>query len=239
MIACELVAAAAAASVPLAWLLGGLNVTWLIIVALIIGTAGVMFRAANFPHIAAVVPPEQRTDAMAGFNASYSVASVSGPGLAGLLVQTLTAPFAVLAEALSFLASALLLRAIRTPEKNEPPLPRHVARRRGGAACQRHPSGPARPAGRRRDHQLLRHGVHGCVHALHAEDPGHPSVDDRHTHRAQRPRRPAGRLVHRPPGQAVRREPDPARLRAVLSHRDPGGRPPGRDRSGGSSRSSP
>ncbi|MFI7451574.1 MFS transporter [Nonomuraea sp. NPDC049714] len=120
MIACELIAATAAASVPLAWLIGSLNVTWLIVVALIIGTAGVMFRAANFPHIAAVVPPEQRTDAMAGFNASYSVASVSGPGLAGLLVQTLTAPFAVLAEALSFLASALLLRAIRTPEKNNP-----------------------------------------------------------------------------------------------------------------------
>ncbi len=120
MIACELTAAAAAATVPLAWLLGLLNVPWLIVVALVVGTAGVMFRAANFPHLAAVIPEEQRTAAMAGFNASYSVASVGGPGLAGLLVQTLTAPIAVLAEALSFLASALLLRAIRTPEKSEP-----------------------------------------------------------------------------------------------------------------------
>ncbi|WP_246080133.1 MFS transporter [Nonomuraea mesophila] len=120
MIVCELVSCAAAVTVPVAWLLGLLNVVWLILVALMIGTAGVLFRAANFPHLAAVVPPEQRTEAMAGLQASYSVASVSGPGLAGLLVQLLTAPLAVLAEALSFLASALLLRSIRTPERNEP-----------------------------------------------------------------------------------------------------------------------
>ncbi|MGW0195747.1 MFS transporter [Nonomuraea sp. NPDC003201] len=120
MIACELVSCAAAATVPLAWLLGLLSVAWLITVALVIGTAGVLFRAANFPYLAAVAAPPQRTEAMAGLHASYSVASVSGPSLAGLLVQLFTAPLAVLAEALSFLASALLLRAIRTPEKNEP-----------------------------------------------------------------------------------------------------------------------
>ncbi|MEV0378874.1 MFS transporter [Nonomuraea sp. NPDC050643] len=120
MIACELVSCAAAATIPIAWLLGIMNVTWLIVVALVIGSAGVLFRAANFPHVAAVVSPEQRTEAMAGFHASYSVASVSGPGLAGLLVQLLTAPLAVLAEALSFLASALLLRSIRTPENTTP-----------------------------------------------------------------------------------------------------------------------
>ncbi|WP_236050626.1 MFS transporter, partial [Nonomuraea cypriaca] len=120
MIACELVSCAVAVTVPLAWLLGLLNVTWLIVVALVIGSAAVFFRAANFPHIAAVVPSAQRTEAMAGFQASYSVASVSGPSLAGLLVQILTAPLAVLAEALSFLTSAVLLRAIRTPERNQP-----------------------------------------------------------------------------------------------------------------------
>lgn len=118
MIACELVSCAAAATIPIAWLLGVLNVVWLIVVALVIGTAGVFFKAANFPHVAAVVAPAQRTEAMAGFHASYSVASVGGPGLAGLLVQLLTAPLAVLVEALSFLASAVLLRTIRTPEKN-------------------------------------------------------------------------------------------------------------------------
>jgi MFS family permease len=120
MIVCELVSAAAAVTVPLAWLLGLLNVAWLISVALVIGTAAVVFRAVNFPHLATIVPEEQRTNALAGFHASYSVASVGGPGLAGLLVQTLTAPFAVLAECLSFLTSAVLLGRIRTPERTQP-----------------------------------------------------------------------------------------------------------------------
>ena len=128
MILCELISAVAALTVPLAWLLGILTIPWLLTVALVIGTAGVMFRAANFPHLAAVVPAERRTDAIAGFNASYSVASVGGPGLAGMLVQVLTAPFAVLAEAASFLVSALLLRAIRAPEKTTPAASRGMGR---------------------------------------------------------------------------------------------------------------
>lgn len=120
MIGCELVSAAAALVVPLAWLLGVLSVPLLIGVALMIGAAGVVFKAANFPHLATVVPADQRTKALAGFQASYSVATVAGPGLAGLLVQVLTAPLAVLLEGVSFLVSALLMGAIRTPEKREP-----------------------------------------------------------------------------------------------------------------------
>ncbi|MDA0635376.1 MFS transporter [Nonomuraea sp. MCN248] len=120
MIGCELVSCAAALTVPPAWVLGLLTVPWLIAVALVIGTAAVLFRAANFPYVATLVPPDQRTAAMAGFNASYSVASVAGPGLAGVLVQVLTAPLAILVEGISFLISAILLRSIRTPEDRQP-----------------------------------------------------------------------------------------------------------------------
>ncbi|MFI6480175.1 MFS transporter [Nonomuraea sp. NPDC050663] len=128
MIGCELVSALAALSVPAAWLMGALSVTWLIVVALVIGTAATLFKAANFPHLAAVVHADQRTEALAGFHASYSVASVAGPGLAGALVQFLTAPIAVLVEGVSFLASAFLLRSIRTPERNEPAPSRGLTR---------------------------------------------------------------------------------------------------------------
>lgn len=120
MVACELVSGAAALTVPAAWLLGVLTIPWLLAVALVIGTAAVLFRAVSFPYVAALVPPDQRTAAMAGFNASYSVASVAGPGLAGMLVQLITAPLAVLVEGVSFLLSALLLRGIRTREDRRP-----------------------------------------------------------------------------------------------------------------------
>ncbi|MCK2221518.1 MFS transporter [Actinomadura sp. ATCC 31491] len=120
MIACELVACAAAATVPLAWLLGVLSIPWLVAVALLIGTATVVFKSANFSYVAGTVAPSQRVEAMAGFQACHSLASVAGPGLAGVLVQLLTAPLAVLAEAVSFLVSGLLLRSMRTEERNEP-----------------------------------------------------------------------------------------------------------------------
>ncbi|MDF5752721.1 MFS transporter [Spongiactinospora sp. TRM90649] len=120
MIACELVAAAAAAAVPLIWYLGALTIPYLLAVAFVVGCCTVLFRAADFPYLLAVVPAEQRTEAFAGSQAAQSVASVGGPGLAGVLVQALTAPLAVLAEAVSFLISALLLRSVRTTEAHAP-----------------------------------------------------------------------------------------------------------------------
>jgi MFS family permease len=128
MIACELVSAVAAFTVPITWILGVLTIPWLIAVALTIGSCAVVFRSANFPHLAAVVPAEQLTEALAGSQASYSTASIVGPGAAGLLVQVLTAPFAVLAEGLSFVTSALLLRSIRTPGHHTPTASRGMSR---------------------------------------------------------------------------------------------------------------
>ncbi|MDH2430106.1 MFS transporter [Sphaerisporangium sp. TRM90804] len=116
MIGCELVAAAAVAAVPLAWFAGLLSTPLLIAVALVTGTCAVVYQTAWFPHIPSVVPEHQRTAAIAGFQAVYSTASVTGPGLAGILVQLLTAPVALVADAASFLVSALCLRSIRSPE---------------------------------------------------------------------------------------------------------------------------
>ncbi|MFI6299583.1 MFS transporter [Nonomuraea sp. NPDC050790] len=128
MIGCELVAGAAALAVPVAWLLGVLSVPLLVAVAFVIGTAGVVFRSASFPYLASVVDSGQRTEAMAGLQASYSVASVAGPGLGGLLVQVLTAPLAVLVEGVGFLASALLMGRIRAPETPAPAASRGMLR---------------------------------------------------------------------------------------------------------------
>ena len=53
-------------------------------------------------------------------NFSLSLAGVLGPGIAGLLVQLIAAPFAVALDALSFLISALFIRGIA---RDEPPAP--------------------------------------------------------------------------------------------------------------------
>lgn len=124
MVACDTVSAVAMATIPVAWITGLLSVPWLIAVAFVVGTCSVIFRAVNFPHLVTVVHESQRTEALAGFQSAFAVATVAGPGLAGLLVQLITAPFAILVDAVSFLASAFLIRSIRAPENHTPVPPR-------------------------------------------------------------------------------------------------------------------
>jgi MFS family permease len=142
MIACELVSAAAMATIPVTWIAGLLTVPWLIAMAFVIGTCSVIFRAVNFPHLVTVVHESQRTEALAGFQSVYALASVGGPGLAGLLVQLITAPFALLADAVSFLVSAFLIRRIAAPENHTPAPPRGmwIEIREGLHTVVRHPT---------------------------------------------------------------------------------------------------
>ncbi|GII01101.1 MFS transporter [Planobispora takensis] len=124
MVTCEAISAVAVATIPLAWIAGLLSVPWLIAVTFVVGTCSVIFRTFNFPHLTSVVHESQRTQALAGFQSAYSLASVGGPGLAGALVQIFTAPFAMLVNVVSFLASAFLIQSIRAPETHTPAEPR-------------------------------------------------------------------------------------------------------------------
>ncbi|WP_084258239.1 MFS transporter [Microtetraspora malaysiensis] len=131
MVACELLSGLAALSVPLAWLAGLLTIPWLIAVAFTIGMCTVVFRTFNTPHLATVVAEPQRTAAIAGFQSVFSVAQMGGPGLAGMLVALLTAPVAVVVNAVTFLVSAVCLRAIRTPENGAAAVKRGLGREIG------------------------------------------------------------------------------------------------------------
>jgi predicted MFS family arabinose efflux permease len=63
-----------------------------------------------------VTTRDRYVEAMALMNGSRSLASVGGPTIGGLLVQVLTAPVAMLADALSYLGSVFFLRRITSPE---------------------------------------------------------------------------------------------------------------------------
>ncbi|MDP9846026.1 MFS transporter [Streptosporangium lutulentum] len=142
MVACEVISAVAMATIPVAWIAGLLTVPWLIAMAFVVGACSVIFRAFNFPHLVTVVHESQRTEALAGFQSAFALASVGGPGLAGLLVQLITAPFALLADAVSFLVSAFLIRRIAAPEIHTPAPPRGmwIEIREGLHAVVRHPA---------------------------------------------------------------------------------------------------
>lgn len=116
MIACDFVAAAAFATVPVAWALSDLTALQLILVALAAGTASVFFNTAYAVFLLEVVGDgEERATGNSALQGSASAANVGGPGLGGLLIDLLGATFALLADCASFLVSAVCLAAVRHP----------------------------------------------------------------------------------------------------------------------------
>jgi MFS family permease len=103
-------------SVPVAALLGVLRIEQLYVVTALVGALTVFFEVAHQSFLPTIVRREQIVEGNSKLSASGSLAEVGGPALAGVLVQAITAPFAILFDALSFLASALCIGLIRDPE---------------------------------------------------------------------------------------------------------------------------
>ena len=110
-------------SVPLAAMLGMLRIEQLYVVALLVSLLSVFFNVAWHAYLPSLVRKDQLLEGNSKLAASAAVAEFTGFGVAGALVHLLTAPIAVLLDALSFLGSALALRGIRSDE----PLPAQPA----------------------------------------------------------------------------------------------------------------
>ncbi|ANS66068.1 major facilitator superfamily MFS_1 [Streptomyces lincolnensis] len=120
---------AAVASVPLAYAFGALTMAHLYVTEFVVGALTVLFRVCQHHVYASLLPAERYVDGNALLSGSRSTAAVAGPGTGGMLVQVLSAPFALLLDALTYLVSAVCLGRIRTQEA--PPAPRA----RGGLAA--------------------------------------------------------------------------------------------------------
>ncbi|HEY1563259.1 MAG TPA: MFS transporter [Gaiellaceae bacterium] len=116
LVAADLGRAAILLSVPVAAALHVLSLGQLFVVAFAAGCLTLAFNVAWGSYLNVLVPKEQLVDGNAKLMGSYATAQIAGPSLAGVLVQAITAPFAILLDAGSFLVSALALRSIRVPE---------------------------------------------------------------------------------------------------------------------------
>jgi MFS family permease len=121
LVATDLGRAALLALVPLAALAGWLRIELLYAVALVVGTLSLFFDVAAQSLLPSVVPRERLVEGNSRLLASGSAAGIVGPAAGGWLVQLVTAPLAIWADALSFLASALLLLGARAAEPAPPP----------------------------------------------------------------------------------------------------------------------
>jgi MFS family permease len=116
MVAADLIRAAVLLSLPVAHLAGAVTLGQLYAVALLTGAAGVLFNTAYPPFFAHLVPRAAYLAANSRLSATRSASYVAGPAIGGALVQALTAPVAIAADALSFLASAVLVGRVRIDE---------------------------------------------------------------------------------------------------------------------------
>jgi MFS family permease len=116
LIAADLGRAALLLLIPVAALLGVLCIEYLCVVAFLGGTLGLFFEVAHHSFLPSLVGREQLVEGNSKLEVSDSVSEIVGPGLAGGLVQLVTAPIAIVVDAISFLISALFLGLIQTSE---------------------------------------------------------------------------------------------------------------------------
>ncbi len=116
MLVADLGRAGLLASVPIAYAAGALTFEQLYVVAFLMGTLSVFFFVSYTALFVSLVPRERYVEGQALLNGSRALSFVGGPALGGLLVQLLSAPAALVADAVSFLASALSLGSISPAE---------------------------------------------------------------------------------------------------------------------------
>jgi MFS family permease len=116
MIGADIVRALVLLLVPaLAWA-RLLNITELFLVAAVVGAASALFDIADHAYLPGLVGKAKLVEANARLTVTESISEIGGPALAGVLVQLLTAPFAIGINALSYFGSAAILGTIRRRE---------------------------------------------------------------------------------------------------------------------------
>jgi MFS family permease len=112
----DLVRMLALGSLPLAWWLHALTLGQLFAVAAVTGTATVFFDVAYQSYLPTLVERTQIVDGNGKLETSRAVAQVAGPGITGVLLRIVSAPFLIAVDAVSYLLSALFIGRIRHPD---------------------------------------------------------------------------------------------------------------------------
>jgi MFS family permease len=126
MIAADLIRFAAFASVPIAFALGWLSLIQLLVVSVVTGAADIAFRAASGAYLKTLLPQGELLTANARLEQTLWSATILGPPIGGAAFAVFGPVITVIANAVSFLLSAIAIRAIGG---DEPGLAKHDAPR--------------------------------------------------------------------------------------------------------------
>ncbi|WP_406206104.1 MFS transporter [Kitasatospora sp. NBC_01560] len=130
LIAMDAVRCAALLTVPVAYALGGLTLLQLLLVSVVVAAADITFRAASGAYLKSLLPADGLLVASARYEATAWTTTIVGPPLGGAAIGLLGPVVTVAADAVSYLLSALGIRA--TGRSEPPPAPREAPRMRAG-----------------------------------------------------------------------------------------------------------
>ncbi|MFD0118817.1 MFS transporter [Streptomyces sp. NPDC058320] len=112
MIAMDLIRFAALMSIPAAFAFGWLSFAQLLVVSVVVAAADIAFKAASGAYLKSLVPPEDLLVANGRFESTTWTSIVVGPPLGGAAIGMFGPVTTVIADAVSYLLSALGIRAI-------------------------------------------------------------------------------------------------------------------------------
>ncbi len=112
MILADICRAAVIGTIPLLAYFDQLNVWWVYALGFVNATISIGFDSAQFAAIPSLVPTDDLVTANGRIQASFSVATVVGPLLAGAMIAVMSVETIFAVDAASFLVSALLLSFI-------------------------------------------------------------------------------------------------------------------------------
>ncbi|MDN4472984.1 MFS transporter [Demequina zhanjiangensis] len=119
MAVANVVRALTMAAIPTLWLMGLLEVHWLMVIALTMSAAQVFFDMAYMSIVPSLVPEKQLSEANSRLQMTNEVARAAGPGLGGVLARVISAPLLPIFATVGYLVSALAIW--RIPADEPPP----------------------------------------------------------------------------------------------------------------------
>ncbi|HET7767658.1 MAG TPA: MFS transporter, partial [Chloroflexota bacterium] len=169
MIWTDVARAAVVATIPAAALLGVLRIEHLFVAAFWMGALSLVFDAGYQAYLPSLVRREALVEGNARLELARSAAQIGGPSLAGVLVQVVTAPLALLFDAASYVVSAAALARIRTAEGPSAVTERRSVRREVGEGLRWVFGSPLlRPIVLNNVSRMLAASAMGAVYVLYA-----------------------------------------------------------------------
>ncbi|HEX7836641.1 MAG TPA: MFS transporter [Kofleriaceae bacterium] len=124
LIAADLIRAALVASLPVAAALHALSITQVIAVGAGVGAASALFQITDVAYLPRLIGRRRLAEGNAKLETTEAIAEITGPASAGVLIDALGPPLAVVVNAASYAWSAIMLGRIRGGDEARPDAPR-------------------------------------------------------------------------------------------------------------------